>query len=177
MGSGKGGGSAKGGGGKGGGKIEGLTRRGGSGGGMMGGNGSSAAAAPARYNPQQDFYGSGNMVNQPLSGYYQTYPSSGGNNYAPPPAPVKEAPKEAPAADPNDPLAGMSPAARAALGSQIYSNPFGGSSYLAAGNRGYNPSFLPNSGVSRGGGSNYNPSFLPNQNVFGSTLLNPNYYR
>jgi hypothetical protein len=176
MGSGKGGGSAKGGGGKGGGKIEGLTRRGGSGGGMMGGNGSSAAAAPARYNPQQDFYGSGNMVNQPLSGYYQTYPSSGGNNYAPPPAPVKEAPKEAPAADPNDPLAGMSPAARAALASQVYSNPFGGSSYSASGNRGgYNPSFLPNSGG--GGGSNYNPSFLPNQNVFGSTLLNPNYYR
>ena len=175
MGSGKGGGSAKGGGGKGGGEVEAMPQ--GSGvGGMMGGNGSSAAAAPARYNPQQDFYGSGNMVNQPLSGYYQTYPAPGGNNYAPPPAPVETAP-ETPATDPNDPLSGMSPAARAALGSQVYGNPFGGSSYSTGNRGGYNPSFLPNSGGYRGAGNTYNPSFLPNQSVFGGTLLNPNNFR
>lgn len=102
MGSGKGGGSAKGGGGKGGGEVEAMPQ--GSGvGGMMGGNGSSAAAAPARYNPQQDFYGSGNMVNQPLSGYYQTYPAPGGNNYAPPVQEVVEEVEE------TNPLAGMVP--------------------------------------------------------------------
>ena len=117
------------------------------------------------------------MVNQPLSGYYQTYPSSGGNNYAPPPAPVKEAPKEAPAYDPNDPLAGMSPAARAALGGSMFNSGYMGMTSPFGNSSGYNPSFLPSSGGSRGAGNEYNPSFLPNQNVFGSTLLNPNYYR
>ena len=175
MGSGKGGGSAKGGGGKGGGEVEAMPQGSGRGG-MMGGNGSSAAAAPARYNPQQDFYGSGNMVNQPLSGYYQTYPAPGGNNYAPPPAPVETAP-ETPATDPNDPLAGMSPAARAALGGSMFNSGYMGMTSPFGNSSGYNPSFLPSSGGSRGAGNEYNPSFLPNQNVFGSTLLNPNYYR
>jgi hypothetical protein len=39
---------------------------------------------PEPYNAQRDFYGDGNMVNQPLPGYFQTYPAPGGNNYAPP---------------------------------------------------------------------------------------------
>lgn len=176
MGSGKGGGSAKGGGGKGGGEVEAMPQGSGTGG-MMGGNGPSAAAAPARYNPQEDFYGTGNMVNQPLSGYYQTYPAPGGNNYAPPPAPVKEAPASAPPTDPNDPLSGMSPAARAALGGSMFNSGYMGMTSPFGNSSGYNPSFLPSSGGNRGAGNGFNPSFLPNQNVFGGTLLNPNYYR
>ena len=111
MGSGKGGGSAKGGGGKGGGQIEAMPS--GGRGGMMGGNGSSAAAtgqpAAEPYNAQRDFYGDGNMVNQPLPGYFKTFPAPGGNNYAPPPVEevVKEVVKE-------NPFAGMVPSTGAA---------------------------------------------------------------
>ena len=113
MGSGKGGGSAKGGGGKGGGQIEAMPS--GGRGGMMGGNGSSAAAtgqpAAEPYNAQRDFYGDGNMVNQPLPGYFKTFPAPGGNNYAPPPPPVEEVVKEVVK---ENPFSGMVPSTGAA---------------------------------------------------------------
>lgn len=119
MSSGKGGGSAKGGGGKGGGEVEAMPQ--GSGvGGMIGGNGNNVPVAgvggnaaiqvmPEPYNAQRDFYGDGDMVNQPLPGYFKTYPAPGGNNYAPPAQEVvAEAPvSEAPVAE--DPFAGMLP--------------------------------------------------------------------
>ena len=83
MSSAKGGGAAKGGGGKGGGEVTPMP-------GGPGSPGQAPLAAvtggpePEPYNAQRDFYGDGNMVNQPLPGYFKTFPAPGGNNYAPP---------------------------------------------------------------------------------------------
>jgi len=134
---------------------------------------------PEPYNPQLDFYGEGNMVNQPLPGYFQTYPAPGGNNYAPPVVeePVDPAYGTQPA-DPDDPLAGMTPEMLAWLTSNVYNGGGYMGAYNGGGGQTYNPGFLPNTGWKSG--DRYNPDFLPNQNpngVFGGTILNPSIYR
>jgi hypothetical protein len=156
MSSAKGGGAAKGGSGagKGGGEVVPMP-----GGPIDGGQVIDLPTPPPEppYNPQLDFYGEGNMVNQPLPGYFQTYPAPGGNNYAPPV--VEEVVGNQPA-DPDDPLAGMTPEMLAWLTSNVYNgggqmSPYGG-----------------------GGGQTYNPDFLPNTGgVYGGTILNPSIYR
>lgn len=79
MSNGKGGGSAKNGSGKGGGEVVPVAPEA-----SVDQGRNESSPAPEPYNAQRDFYGDGDMVNQPLPGYFKTFPAPGGNNYAPP---------------------------------------------------------------------------------------------
>ena len=163
MSNGKGGGTAKNGSGKGGGYVIptndlGLTAPG------APDPAPDPAPATAPYTAQRDFYGDGDMVNQPLPGYFKTFPAPGGNNYAPPPVVVEAPTNPDPVFDPNDPFAGMTAEQRAALASSIFSSGYMGATSPFGGNM-----YMPGRGQ-----STYNPAFLPSRSPFTGSLLDPN---